>query len=139
MTTKTRISKLLCGMKRRCADKNNKYYGGKGIKVLITKDELIEIWKRDKACSMQKPSIDRINSNGNYEYSNCRFIEFSENVGAKRGELNPKARLKESDIIKIRRIYSRGDMSFRKIALIYKVGTSTIKDIILRITWGFVF
>jgi len=38
-------------------------------------DEIKELWFRDKAYEMKKPTIDRINSNEHYEYSNCRFIE----------------------------------------------------------------
>ena len=69
--------------KQRCTNKNNshyKYYGGRGIKCLITTDELKELWFRDKAYEMNKPSIDRIDNDGHYEYENCRFIELSENV-----------------------------------------------------------
>ncbi len=70
-------------LRQRCNSKNYnhyKYYGGKGIKALITPKELELLWKRDKAYKMKKPSIDRIDSKGNYEISNCRFIELSENI-----------------------------------------------------------
>lgn len=69
-------------IKYRCEDKNNthyKYYGAKGIKCLITTDDLKKLWFRDKAYLLQKPSVDRRNPNGHYEYSNCRFIELSLN------------------------------------------------------------
>lgn len=56
------------------------YYGGRGIKALITLDEVRQLWFRDSAYLMIKPSIDRVNSNGNYIYDNCRFIEQSENA-----------------------------------------------------------
>jgi hypothetical protein len=68
----------------RCTNTKNpsyKYYGGKGIKCLITKDELKEIWFRDKAYLMEHPSIDRINSNDNYIFYNCRYIEMRINSG----------------------------------------------------------
>ena len=57
-----------------------KYYGGRGIKCLITKDELKELWHRDKAYEMESPSIDRIDSAGDYTMDNCRFIEKIENT-----------------------------------------------------------
>lgn len=58
---------------------HSKYYGMKGIKLLLTREQLRELWFRDNAISMKKPSIDRIDSNGHYEFSNCQFIEQSEN------------------------------------------------------------
>ena len=56
-----------------------KWYGGKGIKSFLTLEDVKSLWFRDKAYQLKKPSIDRINSNGNYQVSNCRFIELSEN------------------------------------------------------------
>lgn len=38
------------------------------------------LWFRDKAASMDKPSIDRINNDKGYFLNNCRFIELSENI-----------------------------------------------------------
>lgn len=61
------------------SDTNYKRYGGKGIKCLITSEELKTIWFRDKAYLLKKPSIDRIDPDGNYEFNNYRYIEFSEN------------------------------------------------------------
>lgn len=69
-------------IKRRCENKNRKdysRYGGKNIKCLITKDEIEELWFRDKAYLMKKPSIDRKKSNKDYIFDNCQFIELSEN------------------------------------------------------------
>ena len=67
---------------QRCNNKNHHCYhryGGRGIKFIITKEEFKVLWNRDKASRMKWPTIDRINNNGNYEFSNCRFIEMSEN------------------------------------------------------------
>jgi len=68
--------------KQRCENLNNKKYeryGGRGIKCLITEEELKQLWFRDKAYEMKKPSIDREDNGGNYTYDNCRFIEHREN------------------------------------------------------------
>ena len=68
---------------QRCQNpKSEKYkrYGGRGIKFMLTSKEVKDLWTRDKASEMKRASIDRISNEGNYEYSNCRFIEHSENV-----------------------------------------------------------
>jgi hypothetical protein len=71
----------------RCTNKNlrdYRWYGAKGIKCLITVDEIKELWFRDKAYTMKKPSIDRENSKKNYTKDNCRFIEHIENISRAR-------------------------------------------------------
>ena len=65
--------------RQRCNDENDKYYYGKGIRFLLTLDEVKQLWFRDKAYELKKASIDRIENLKNYELSNCRFIEFGEN------------------------------------------------------------
>ena len=77
-------------IKQRCDDPNHsayKYYGGKGIKYSITFEELERLWFRDKAYLLKRPSIDRKNSEENYTYNNCQFIELSIN-SAKRNMEN---------------------------------------------------
>ncbi|HJS82826.1 MAG TPA: hypothetical protein VJ742_08345, partial [Nitrososphaera sp.] len=78
-----RMSKILSTIKQRCSNPNissYKYYGAKGIKCLINKDEIVRLWFRDKAFKMKKPSIDRKTSKHNYSFKNCRFIELSDNI-----------------------------------------------------------
>jgi hypothetical protein len=69
-------------IKTRCNNKKCKFYknyGGRGIKCLITEEELKQLWFRDKAYLMKIPSIDRKDNDGNYVFKNCHFIEKSEN------------------------------------------------------------
>jgi len=83
----------LVTIKRRCNNPKNinyKYYGGKRIKCLITADELKQLWFRDKAYLMKTPSIDRKNSNKNYTFENCRFIELSKNIAKMNKESKSK-------------------------------------------------
>lgn len=65
-------------------DRCYEYYGGRGIKALLTKDEIRKIWFRDKAYKMITPTIDRLNPDGHYEFSNCRFLEHALNSGLRR-------------------------------------------------------
>lgn len=74
--------KTFVGIKSRCTNKKTeayKNYGGRGIECRITEEELKDLWFRDKAYLMEKPSIDRIDNEGHYEYRNCQYIERYEN------------------------------------------------------------
>src|SRR3990167_85503 len=77
-----KISILMADIKYRCENKKCtrfKNYGGRGIKIFLTVSDLINLWNRDKAYLLNKPSIDRKDNNGNYTVGNCKFIEMSEN------------------------------------------------------------
>ena len=68
--------------KQRCTNPNNprfKDYGGRGIKFILTIEDAAFLWDRDNAYALYQPSIDRINNDGDYEFSNCRWIEKGEN------------------------------------------------------------
>lgn len=67
----------------RCSYKSTRgyhRYGGRGIKLLITQEDVKRLWIRDSADKMKCPSLDRKNNDGHYTYRNCRFIEKSENT-----------------------------------------------------------
>ena len=80
---RAKFSARLGAIRRRCEDSafnGYKYYGGRGIKCLLVLSDIEYLWKRDKAYLMKYPTDDRINNNGNYQVSNCRFIELSDNA-----------------------------------------------------------
>ncbi len=56
-----------------------KYYGGKGIKATITREGLRQLWFRDKAYLMKRPSIHRKDNDKDYAFNNCEYLELSEN------------------------------------------------------------
>ena len=65
----------------------NEWYNGKRgrlIKNKISVGELKQLWFRDKAYLLETPSVDRIDSSGDYVIENCRFIELKENQRGKR-------------------------------------------------------
>lgn len=81
--SKTRLYGVWIGMKTRCYNKNsNNYslYGGRGIKICDEwqKFENFRNWAMvngyNPNAEYGECTIDRINKNGNYEPSNCRFV-----------------------------------------------------------------
>lgn len=80
-----RMSRILYGMRSRCENKSSSvynHYGGRGI--LICKE-----WKESKLFFINwalkngyndNLSIDRINTNGNYEPSNCRWADWKTQI-----------------------------------------------------------
>jgi len=60
-----------------------KGYGSIGIRNLLTIEDLKNLWIRDGASSMKKPSIDRVDPKKDYSLDNCRYIELSLNSAKK--------------------------------------------------------
>ena len=74
--------KAIKNIKQRCQNPNDskfKYYGGKGIELKLTSNDLRAAFENAKAWSMKQPSIDRINGNGHYSPDNIQWIEMSDN------------------------------------------------------------
>lgn len=81
-----RLHRTLANIKLRCnyPGTNGFYrYGGRGITTALTIDDLRFLWFRDNAQELKEPSIDRVDSNGNYTVENCRWIERRQNSSAR--------------------------------------------------------
>lgn len=113
--------------KCRCNNKNFKFYhayGGRGIRCVITKDEVKKIWFRDKAYLMHSPTIDRINNDGDYSKDNCRFIERRLN-----SSLGGYGKINFAIAQKIRSQMQKGCIDILRLAKLYNVDRSTIFNV----------
>lgn len=75
--------KHLKACRQRCNNvnaSNYKYYGGRGIKCLLTSSDILFLWIRDNASLIINPSLARENHNLNYTLQNCEFISKTKNV-----------------------------------------------------------
>lgn len=104
---KERLYSLWLNMKDRCYNKNNSHYNSYGGRGIVVCDE----WKNGyisfrnwcisngykeeiRESGRNNLTIDRIDVNGNYEPSNCRFITNKENCLNKRNNLTDEERYK---------------------------------------------
>jgi len=93
-------------IKKRCENpkcNSYKYYGGKGVKCLMTSDELKDVWFSDKAYLLKKPSVGRINETDpkkwHYTKTNVRFIELTDNVDSGRKRRHKKCKKYEDEAV----------------------------------------
>lgn len=100
----------------RCNNKNNpcyKYYGKRGIKCFLSKEDIVFLWKRDRGDLLKRPSIDRIDNDGNYTLENCRFIEVAENarLGAEKTMRRVVQKSLDGKVIKIHKSVANANRS----------------------------
>jgi len=75
--TNTRIFKIWVGVRKRCTNpkcESYKHYGGRGIKISDKWNNFIDFYNDMKEGYADDLSLDRIDTNGNYEPGNCRWV-----------------------------------------------------------------
>jgi hypothetical protein len=145
ITTKHKLYNLRYTIMSRCYNAKPKefpHYQGKSIQVFKKWQDdpcsfyqwcLDHGWKKDL-------SIDRINSEGDYEPNNCQFISLSENSKKTHrernmfGETAPNAVLKETQVLEIKRLLNLGVTCVR-LARDFGVKKNTIGRIKRGETW----
>lgn len=131
--SKLPVYKIWKSMRKRCysvSDKRYHRYGGRGIKIC---DE----WQSAKAFVewafangyRKGLSIDRIDNDGDYCPSNCRWVTITEN-----NRNNSLVRLTMQDAEKIRNLYA-GGMKQTEIARMYHTSQGRISNIIHKRSW----
>ena len=75
-------NKAYYNIRSRCLntkDKRFSCYGGRGITTTLLPSDLRESFMRCKAYNLEKPSVDRIDPDGNYTTTNIRWVEMEKN------------------------------------------------------------
>lgn len=120
------------GMRRRCQDPNNpgyKHYGYKGITV-CEKWQKFKGFFEDMGARPPGLTIERKDSRGNYEKTNCIWATPTENL---RNRCCVKLNMEKAG--EIRALLAKGDLSQKAIAKIYKIDPSVISDIHTEKAW----
>ena len=112
-------------MKTRCLNSNNdnwKYYGGRGITICERWLESFENFLADMGERPKDTTLDRINSEGNYEPSNCKWSTIKEQIN------NRKYTVSDDIVRSIKILLSKG-VSQKMLANHFNLSESTISNI----------
>ncbi len=131
----SKIHNTYIGMTQRCWDKNAinyKNYGGRGIKVCKPWHNFNNFAKWAIANGFKEGlQIDRIDNDGDYEPSNCRFVTRAENMHNTSTNIHTPVQIR-----KIRSLYATGKYTQKKLSEIFNDSQGNISNIILCRSWG---
>lgn len=133
--TNTKLYKIYNSMKQRVFNPKNKdylNYGGRGIAVC---PEWTESYIKFRDWSLNNGytdnlEIDRINNDGNYEPSNCRFVTHKENMKNTR-----QCKINIQKANEIRELYKTDKYTQKELGEMYDLKQNYISKIINNKTW----
>lgn len=123
--THTRTYKSWLSMKARClnpTDQAYKYYGGRGIKIHPDWIESFETFLSDMGEAPLKHTLERIEVNGDYEPSNCKWATKQEQALNKRTTLYV--------------IYDGEYITLKEAALRSSIPYAVLRSRMTRLKWG---
>jgi hypothetical protein len=126
-------------MVRRCTNPSSAdwvRYGGRGITVCF-RWRRFENFLADMGPCPDDLTLDRINNEGDYEPSNCRWTTWEQQVLNRRsshGERHPNAKLTLDDVLSIRRL-ARYGATYRSIASVFGVSHANVGYIVRGEAW----
>lgn len=129
------VYKVWHKMKERCyyvKDINYHNYGGRGISVCedwLTHPKVFINWAYENGYK-KGLQIDRINNDGNYEPSNCRFVTKLEN-----SRNRSTSKLNKLQVRVIKRMIEDSRLSYREIAECFNVDQSMVGYIVTGKSW----
>jgi len=124
------------GMKLRCYTKtcsSYRWYGARGIKVCEewrSSSKSFIIWARENGYE-KGLEIDRIDPNGDYEPSNCRFVRRVDNLRARR---SMKLSMLKAEMI--RDLHKTGNYNSGELSQVFGVSDQNIRAVIRGILWN---
>jgi hypothetical protein len=111
-------------------------YGGRGIAV-SDRWHRFENFLADMGECPAGRSLDRVDTNGNYEPGNCRWATLEQQMHNRRprgGELQWNAKLTVADVVAVRRLARKG-MTYRALGSMFGVSHANIGYIVRHEEW----